>query len=199
MAGWHHRLDGHEFEWTPGVGDGQGGLACCDSWGCKELDTTERLNWTELIIKLDLNGRSLFVSIGPRWTLKPVSVTYSNSIASKLSGMSFIFCSASIMRKYPQFCFVLFFFLMMARLRLPGSPFLETLSFHMLFAIYCRPKPDFFFFFFLISDLPFLFSSKCCSQRKWLWLAGLFLSLWKFWVGWFLWPQHLKLFSFTQH
>ena len=48
MAGWHHRLDGYEFEWTPGVGDGQGGLACCDSWGCKELDTTERLNWTEL-------------------------------------------------------------------------------------------------------------------------------------------------------
>ena len=47
MAGWHHRLDGHEFEWTPGVGDGQGGLACCDSWGCKESDTTERLNWTE--------------------------------------------------------------------------------------------------------------------------------------------------------
>ena len=48
MAGWHHRLDGPEFEWTPGVGDGQGGLACWDSWGRKELDTTERLNWTEL-------------------------------------------------------------------------------------------------------------------------------------------------------
>ena len=48
MAGWHHQLYGHEFEWTPGVGDGQGGLACCDSWGCKEPDTTERLNWTEL-------------------------------------------------------------------------------------------------------------------------------------------------------
>ena len=48
MAGWHHRLDGREFEWTPGVGDGQGGLACCDSWGRKELDKTERLNWTEL-------------------------------------------------------------------------------------------------------------------------------------------------------
>ena len=47
MAGWHHWLDGREFEWTPGVGDGQGGLACCDSWGCKELDTTEWLNWTE--------------------------------------------------------------------------------------------------------------------------------------------------------
>ena len=48
MAGWHHWLDGRESEWTPGVGDGQGGLACCDSWGCKESDTTERLNWTEL-------------------------------------------------------------------------------------------------------------------------------------------------------
>ena len=48
MAGWHHRLDGLEFEWTPRVGYGQGGLVCCDSWGCKELDTTERLNETEL-------------------------------------------------------------------------------------------------------------------------------------------------------
>jgi len=48
MAGWHYRLDGREFEWTLGDGDGQGGLACCDSWDCKESDTTERLNWTEL-------------------------------------------------------------------------------------------------------------------------------------------------------
>ena len=48
MAGWHHRLDGREFEWTPGDGDGQGGLACWDSWGRKESNTTERLNWTEL-------------------------------------------------------------------------------------------------------------------------------------------------------
>ena len=50
MAGWHHQLDGHEFGWTLGVGDGQGGLACCDSCGRKESDTTERLNWTELNI-----------------------------------------------------------------------------------------------------------------------------------------------------
>ena len=49
MTGWHHWLDGRESEWTPGVGDGQGGLACCDSWGRKESDTTEWLNWTELI------------------------------------------------------------------------------------------------------------------------------------------------------
>ena len=47
MAGWHHRLDGCEFEWTLGVGDGQGGLACCDSWGREESDRTEQLNWTE--------------------------------------------------------------------------------------------------------------------------------------------------------
>ena len=45
MVGWHHRLDGHE--WAPGDGDGQGGLACCNSWGRKESDTTERLNWTD--------------------------------------------------------------------------------------------------------------------------------------------------------
>ena len=50
MAGWHNWLDGRESEWTPGDGDGQGGLACCDSWGLKESDMTERLNWTDLKI-----------------------------------------------------------------------------------------------------------------------------------------------------
>ena len=50
MAGWHHRLDGHESEWTPGVGDGQGGLACCDSWGCRVgHDWATKMNWTELL------------------------------------------------------------------------------------------------------------------------------------------------------
>ena len=53
MAGWHHRLNGCEFEWTLGDGDGQGGLACCNSWGRKESDTTEQLNWTELKITAD--------------------------------------------------------------------------------------------------------------------------------------------------
>ena len=48
MAGWHHWLDGRDSEWTPGFGDGQGGLACCDSWGRKESDTTEWLNWTDI-------------------------------------------------------------------------------------------------------------------------------------------------------
>ena len=61
MAGWHHRLNGLEFEWTPGVGDGQGGLACCSSWGCKESDTTEWLNWTQ-----DWFWYSVFLSL---WTV----------------------------------------------------------------------------------------------------------------------------------
>ena len=47
MVGWHHRLDGHGFGWTPGVGDGQGGLVCCGSWSRKELDMTERCYWTD--------------------------------------------------------------------------------------------------------------------------------------------------------
>ena len=47
MAGWHHWLNGHGFGWTPGVGDGQGGLVCCGSRSCKESDMAEWLNWTE--------------------------------------------------------------------------------------------------------------------------------------------------------
>ena len=56
MVWWHQRLNSPEFEWTLGVGDGQGGLVCCDSWGCRELDMTEWLNWTEL--KYNLNNPS---------------------------------------------------------------------------------------------------------------------------------------------
>ena len=59
MAGWHHRLNGCESEWTPGVADGQGGLVCCDSWGRKESDTTERLIWSDLIWCVEL-GRAVF-------------------------------------------------------------------------------------------------------------------------------------------
>ena len=59
MAGWHHGLDGHKFEWTPGVGDGQGGLACCDSWGSKE--STQLSDWTELMHQI--TGKTLFVEM----------------------------------------------------------------------------------------------------------------------------------------
>ena len=50
MVGWHHQLNGHGFGWTPGVGDGQGGLVCCSSQGHKESDTTEQLNWTDWLL-----------------------------------------------------------------------------------------------------------------------------------------------------
>ena len=54
MVGWHHRLNGHEFEQAPGDGDGQGSLACCSPWGCEESDMTEQLNNTT-----DLHVRTL--------------------------------------------------------------------------------------------------------------------------------------------
>ena len=57
MVWWHHRLNGHGFGWTQGVGHGQGGLACCGSWGRKKSDTTEQLNWTELMLGKIEGGR----------------------------------------------------------------------------------------------------------------------------------------------
>ena len=64
MAGWHHRLDGHGFGWTLGVGDGQGGLVCWGSWCHKESGTTERLNWTELIVIYLHRQSKLMTAIG---------------------------------------------------------------------------------------------------------------------------------------
>ena len=61
MAGWHHRLNGREFGWTPGAGDGQGGLACCDSWGCR-VGHDWRLNWTELMWTADSLEKSLMLA-----------------------------------------------------------------------------------------------------------------------------------------
>ena len=58
MVGWHHRLDGQEFEQTLGDGEGQRSLACCSPWGCKELDTTEQLNSTETMKKVKAQGES---------------------------------------------------------------------------------------------------------------------------------------------
>ena len=70
MAGWHHRLDGR-WVWTPGVGDGQGGLACCDSWGRKELDTTEWLNWTEYKPwTARRSNQSILKKINPEYSLE---------------------------------------------------------------------------------------------------------------------------------
>ena len=62
MVGWYHRLNGHGFGWTPGVGDGQGGLACCGSWGRKESDMTEQLYWTEYMLVTMLGTACLILT-----------------------------------------------------------------------------------------------------------------------------------------
>ena len=62
MAGWHPRLDGHEFGSNPGVSDGQGGLVCCGSWRHKELDTTEQVNGTEWHLLVFLHETNIFRS-----------------------------------------------------------------------------------------------------------------------------------------
>ena len=67
MVGWYHRLNGHECEQAPGDGDGQGSLACCSPWGCKESDTTEQLNWTELKDG-SIRGRALGDASFWRWS-----------------------------------------------------------------------------------------------------------------------------------
>ena len=88
MVGWHHRLDTHEFGWTPGVGDRQGGLVCCDSWGRKESDTTEQLNrsntWTKYndllrlhnlyVIHLEWNLR---LKLSPVYHVAGIFISYS--------------------------------------------------------------------------------------------------------------------------
>ena len=83
MIGWHHHVDGHGSELSLGVGDGQGGLACCSPWGRKELDKTERLNWTEL---------RCFVSLHRK-----------NSVRDKVSGEKWIYASliAQLVKNLP--------------------------------------------------------------------------------------------------
>ena len=89
MVGWHHWLNEHEFEWTQGVGDGQGGLACCGSWGRKESDMTERLNWTERCLSLPLNlffpRRNTLLWLSSWFLYMFKSPLWSNS--SKLTGL----------------------------------------------------------------------------------------------------------------
>ena len=87
MAGWHHRLDGHEFEWTPGAGDGQGGLACCDSWGHKELDTTS--DWTELMAIFLIFWICFCCSFFPSFVLLSICFI---TIFSVVFGLHFLLC-----------------------------------------------------------------------------------------------------------
>ena len=83
MVGWHHRLDGHGFGWTLGVGDGQGGLACCGSWGHKELDTTERLTELDTVVPVSFQI-SAFVGF-LIYTRSGISGSYYSSVFSALN------------------------------------------------------------------------------------------------------------------
>ena len=105
MAGWHHLLHGHEFEWTSGVGDGQGGLAWWDSWGGKESDRTECLNWTALNWTIErttisevCRGQWKYgVNSGRKWFYMPTTNIWSAAEIKKLIIISILlFCSAWI-------------------------------------------------------------------------------------------------------
>ena len=90
MAGWHHWLHGHESGWTPGVGGGQGGLACWDSWGRKESDTTERLIWCDL--------SQWYLEIFLRDLLLLCCMSYSNSSSCYLEQKSSRFWRNDVIR-----------------------------------------------------------------------------------------------------
>ena len=100
MAGWHHWLNGRESEWTPGVGDGQGGLACCNSWGHKESDMTEQLNWTESAYKSNKQGDN----IQPWWAPFPIW------------NQSFVPCPVLTVASWPAYKFL------KRQIRWPGIP-----------------------------------------------------------------------------
>ena len=91
MSGWHHWLGGRDSEWTLGIGDGQGGLVCCDSWGRKESDTTEQLNWTErptLSLPHGSDGKEPALkaggSLGPEDPLEKEMAIHSSILAWKI-------------------------------------------------------------------------------------------------------------------
>ena len=109
MAGWHHWLDGRESQWTPGVGDGQGGLACCDSWGHRESDMTEWLIWSDLIWRCSY----FFLIINPF-----VFLSFSRSANSSI----FILCLCSLNKVLLSPVTQLFIWLWMFPPCLPSRP-----------------------------------------------------------------------------
>ena len=91
MVGWHHQLNGHEFELALVVGDGQGNLACCSPWGRKESDRTEWLNWTELVVQLVKNLPAIQETwvqpLGQEDSLEKEMATHSSILAWKIPWM----------------------------------------------------------------------------------------------------------------
>ena len=94
MVGWHHWINGHGFGWTPGVGDGHGGLACCGSWGHKELDMTERLSWLNWFSMVSMTAHCLckyyifeYILATSRYHLEKAMATHSSTLAWKIPWM----------------------------------------------------------------------------------------------------------------
>ena len=98
MAGWHHQFDGRESEWTLGVGDGQGGLACCNSRGCKESDMTERLNWLNWTDSCPKPHNSIVASV-PRLGIRPFPKVSMDMVLSLLCPLLFHRLPLRILRK----------------------------------------------------------------------------------------------------
>ena len=105
MVGWHHRHDGHEFDYAPGVGDGQGRLVCCSPWVRKEWDTTKQLNWYILMIKnLWYTGHIFWChhfSKSPSFKIK-TSRIYFLSLHILFSGLSFFHKLNFVLSHHPR-------------------------------------------------------------------------------------------------
>ena len=116
MVGWHHQLDGHEFESAAGIGDGQGSLMCCSPWGRKELDMTEQLNWTDwrnyllfcYFISIDFMNATCMKFL-KKYQVKWMPIFPSENLFLNIHFLLFkIYFSSSISTFSNHVCFILF-------------------------------------------------------------------------------------------
>jgi len=137
MAGWHHWLDGRESQWTLGVGDGQGGLACCDSWGRKESDTNEQLIWSDLCYS---DGRLCI----PCWLIVvTLYTTYSLAEDWPLVWLVVVHFTCPMFSSVPHYCTIIHFSSSVIN-RFKNGTFshVEIRSRRFFFALECKHQYD---------------------------------------------------------